>query len=166
MPFHQRSPFSYGRSWPSHETTLRTRWRCRIGSESPSYKRTQPVHGEQSAEQPEFAFESFISSQADMQSYQNYLKNRGWWPAENHTSLALAAWKSWARLSKEKLSWLLEFVKKGQNSPCGQNEVDYCFRSQHVPSRVRSRNNHRSFAKIYYKEPTYAEKRCLRPMVL
>jgi hypothetical protein len=63
----------------------------------------------------------------------NASMEKAWWPADNFTSLALAAWQSWARLPQKKFKWLLEFLKTSQN-PVPMNKLDLSFRPQHVPS--------------------------------
>jgi hypothetical protein len=69
------------------------------------------------------------------QVHDEYLRHKDWWPAENYTSLALAAWQSWARVSQEKLQWLLDFLRTGEHPPPDNGEVDLSFRACHVPSR-------------------------------
>jgi hypothetical protein len=69
------------------------------------------------------------------QHFEDYIRNKDWWPGNNYTVIALAAWQSWARLSRNKMRWLLEFLKTGQNPPCEcDTDADMSFRVDHVPS--------------------------------
>ena len=74
-----------------------------------------------------------MEADGDQHHYGNVI-DKEWWPADNFTSLALAAWQNWARLSQSKLRWLLKFLSTVQNPAPKDNELDCSFRSQHVPS--------------------------------
>ena len=74
-----------------------------------------------------------MDADGDQHHYGNVI-DKEWWPADNFTSLALAAWQNWARLSQSKLRWFLKLLSTGQNPAPKDNELDCSFRSQHVPS--------------------------------
>jgi hypothetical protein len=56
-----------------------------------------------------------------------------WWPGNNFTSMAITAWQAWARISNEKLHWLLKLLQTGKHKGGNHIDPECIFRSEDVP---------------------------------
>jgi hypothetical protein len=59
--------------------------------------------------------------------------NGPWWPGKNFTSIAMASWQAWARLSNDKLYFLLKLLKTGLSQRTS-SDPDLRFRLEDVPT--------------------------------